>query len=86
MTALERQVLQQYLSARQLREKAAAAQRGNLSDASQGPHRAAGNAVGARSGLSDSLEAELEDLERHWEDLERASAHDGAQPAQVGCH
>lgn len=85
MTALERQVLQQYLSARQLRGKAAATQHGNSSGASQSPHRTAGSAVGARSGLSDSLEAELADLERHWEDLERASAHNGTQPAQVGC-
>ncbi len=33
----------------------------------------------ANTGLSASLEAELRDLERHWEDLDRADALDAAQ-------
>ena len=37
------------------------------------------------TGLSASLEAELQDLERHWEDLDRATAQ-GAAEAQPAAH
>ena len=39
----------------------------------------------ANTGLSASLEAELRDLERHWEDLDRADAQNAAQ-AQPAAH
>ena len=39
----------------------------------------------ANTGLSASLEEELQDLERHWEDLDRADAQDTAQ-AQPTAH
>ena len=35
--------------------------------------------MGAKTGPRDSLEAELADLERDWEDLERATAQTAAQ-------
>ena len=41
--------------------------------------RASGDAMGAKTGLRDSLEADLADLERDWEDLERATAQTAAQ-------
>ena len=37
------------------------------------------DAMGAKTGPRDSLEAELADLERDWEDLERATAQTAAQ-------
>ena len=37
------------------------------------------DSMGAKTGLRDSLEAELADLERDWEDLERATAQTAAQ-------
>ena len=39
----------------------------------------------ARTGLSNSLEAELLALERHWEDLDQETAQDAA-PAQPAAH
>ena len=39
---------------------------------------ASGDARGAKTGPRDSLEAELADLERDWEDLERATAQTAA--------
>lgn len=63
---------------------------------SQTGHTAAGAESGERilpksstranAGLSASLEAELQDLERHWEDLDCATAQDAAeaQPATHG--
>lgn len=78
MTALERKALQQYLSARQQRNRAAAQHGGPVASARF--TRSYPSAYGAEgySGkpMTDSLEAELLDLERHWEDLERATAQD----------